>query len=133
PPSRAGHTAVTCLGRPRRSQQEMMRQPLLALVVASVAACGGGNTTSDADEGKACQETKRGEDYHVGLEHPGSKGQLDFVLMSATPAPPAFNDNTWIVQISTMSSGVVGAPATCATLTVTPFMPGHARGTLRVD
>jgi hypothetical protein len=108
-----------------------MHLALLAFAIATVA-CGSGNTTPDADEGKACMEAKRGEDYHVALEHAGAKGQLDFTLMSATPAPPAFNDNTWIVQINAMSGGVVGAPATGAALTVTPFMPDHAHGTLPV-
>jgi hypothetical protein len=110
-----------------------MRPVLFALAIATVAACGSGAAPADADEGKACAEAKRGEDYHVALDHPGTKGQLDFTLMSASPAPPAFSDNTWIVQINAMSSGVVGAPATGATLTVTPFMPDHAHGTLRVD
>ena len=109
-----------------------MRLAVLACIVAT-AACGGGNAAPDADEGLACVEAKRGEDYHVNLEHPGAKGQLDFVLMSATPAPPGFSDNTWVVQINAMSAGVVGAPAANASLTVTPFMPDHAHGTLRVD
>lgn len=108
-----------------------MRLAILACAVAT-AACGGGNAAPDADEGLACVEAKRGEDYHVGLEHQGTKGQLDFALMSATPAPPAFNDNIWIVQINAMSAGIVGAPAANASLTVTPFMPDHAHGTLPV-
>ena len=60
-----------------------MRLAFLACAVATVAACGGGNAAPDADEGLACVEAKRGEDYHIGLEHPGAKGQLDFSLMSA--------------------------------------------------
>jgi len=110
-----------------------MRLVVLACAVATVAACGSGSAAPDADEGLACVEAKRGEDYHVNLEHPGAKGQLDFVLTSATPAPPGFSDNTWVVQINAMSAGVVGAPAANASLTVTPFMPDHAHGTLRVD
>ena len=109
-----------------------MRLVLLACVVA-VAACGSGGTTPDANEGLTCVASGRGETYVVGLEHQGKSSQLDFKLMSATPAPPAFNDNTWIILVNTMSGGVVGAPATGATLTVTPFMPDHAHGTLRVD
>ena len=109
-----------------------MRLAVLVCTVAT-AACGGGNAAPDADEGLACVEAKRGEDYHINLEHPGAKGQLDFVLTSAMPAPPGFSDNTWIVQINAMSGGVVGAPAANASLTVTPFMPDHAHGTLRVD
>jgi hypothetical protein len=94
-----------------------------------VAACGGGGAPSDADEGLACVASGRGETYVVGLEHPGVVGALDFKLMSAVPAPPGFNDNTWIIQINAMSAGIVGAPATDASLTVTPFMPDHQHGT----
>ncbi|HEY0992778.1 MAG TPA: FixH family protein [Kofleriaceae bacterium] len=110
-----------------------MMRPILLVAALVVAACGSGAAAADADEGLACVAAHRGEDYAVGLEHPGKNGQLDFKLMSATPAPPGFSDNTWILQINAMSGGVVGAPATGATLTVTPFMPDHAHGTLRVD
>jgi hypothetical protein len=87
----------------------------------------------DADEGLACVTSGRGETYVVGLEHAGMAGALDFKLMSAMPAPPGFNNNTWIIQINSMSGGVVGAPATGATLIVTPFMPDHQHGTLPVS
>ena len=80
----------------------------------------------------ACINSGRGEIYVVGLEHQGMAGALDFKLMSATPAPPGFNDNTWIIQINSMSGGVVGSPATGASITVTPFMPDHQHGTLKV-
>ena len=111
-----------------------MRLALLVCVVAvAVAACGSGSTTPDANEGLTCVASGRGETYVVGLEHQGKAGLLDFKLMSVTPAPPAFNDNTWIIQVNTMSGGVVGAPAIGATLTVTPFMPDHAHGTLKVN
>jgi len=106
---------------------------VVAAGIAGLCACGSGASTADADEGLACVAAHRGEDYTVGLEHPGKDGKLDFKLMSAMPAPPGFSDNTWILQVNMMSGGVVGAPATGATLTVTPFMPDHAHGTLRVD
>jgi hypothetical protein len=109
-----------------------MRAWLLASAIA-LAACGGGEAPPDADEGLACITSGRGETFVVGLEHAGAMGQLDFKLMSAMPAPPAFSDNTWVIQINAMSAGVVGAPATGATLVVTPFMPDHKHGTLRVN
>jgi len=109
-----------------------MRLVVLSLV-ASLAACHGGDPMPDADEGLACVTSGRGDTFVVGLERAGAGGMLDFKLMSAMPAPPAFSDNTWIVQINSMSGGVVGAPATGATLTVTPFMPDHQHGTLRVN
>jgi hypothetical protein len=113
-----------------------MRSIVLARLVAmgvAMAGCGSGASTADADEGLACAAAHRGEDYAVGLEHAGKDGELNFRLMSATPAPPGFSDNTWILQVNTMSGGVVGAPATGASFIVTPFMPDHSHGTLRVD
>jgi hypothetical protein len=93
-----------------------------------VAGCGGGEAPPDADEALACVTSGRGDIYVVGLEHPGSGGLLDFKLMTATPAPPARNLNNWVIQINSMSAGVVGMPATGATMTVTPFMPDHQHG-----
>lgn len=106
-----------------------MRAVVLSLITI-LAACGG---DAEEDEGLACVKSGRGETYVVGLEHAGTAGALDFKLMTAMPAPPAFSKNTWIIQVNLMSGGVVGAPATGAAITVTPFMPDHQHGTLRVD
>jgi hypothetical protein len=105
---------------------------LAGLVAGAAAGCGGGSSP-DANEGLACVASKRGEDYVVGLEHAGTTGALNFRLMSAMPAPPAFSKNTWIIQVNSLSGGVVGAPVTGAAITVTPFMPDHEHGTLRVN
>lgn len=110
-----------------------MRCLMISLTVAPLAACGSGSQAApDADEALACLATGRGETYVAGLEHPGTSGMLDFKLISANPAPPGFNDNTWILQVSAMTGGSVGAPATDAQLTVTPFMPDHQHGSLKV-
>ncbi|HEU4734335.1 MAG TPA: hypothetical protein VFT22_40865 [Kofleriaceae bacterium] len=93
-----------------------------------MASCGGGNAAPDADEAMACVASGRGDIYAVGLEHPGTGGLLDFKLMSADPAPPGRNLNTWVIQVNSMSSGVVGAPATGASMIVTPYMPDHQHG-----
>jgi YtkA-like len=106
-----------------------MRHLVLPLAVATLGACHGASAPPDADEAMACLAAGRGETFTVGLDHHGASGALDFKLMSATPAPPGFNNNTWILQISQMAAGVVGAPATGATITVTPFMPDHQHGT----
>lgn len=101
----------------------------LATATATLLACGGGTAPPDADEVAACLAAGRGDNYVMGLEHPGKNGLLDFKLMSAEPAPPARPDETWIFQINAMNAGVVGAPLTGATITVTPFMPDHQHGT----
>lgn len=63
--------------------------------------------------------------FTVGLEKAGRQGTLNFRLMTITPNPPANGDNTWNVEIRTLTSGVVGAPVDGATLQVTPYMPEH--------
>jgi len=107
-----------------------MRSLVISCSLATAAACGGGggDPPVDADEALACVATGRGETFVVGLEHAGDKGMLDFKLMSATPAPPGRDFNSWLLQVSSMASGVVGAPVSGATLLVAPFMPDHQHG-----
>jgi len=103
-----------------------MRRLVIPIVLA---ACGGGgDAPPDADEALACLATGRGETFVVGLEHVGDDGALDFKLMSATPAPPGRDFNSWLIQVNTMSAGVVGAGLSDARITVAPFMPDHAHG-----
>ncbi len=107
-----------------------MRRTLLLGASLVAASCGGDPAVDDPDEeARACIATGRGDTYVVGLERAGIGGVLDFKLMSATPAPPGFNNNAWIIQINTMAAGVVGSPATDAMIRVTPFMPDHQHGT----
>ena len=102
---------------------------LTGAIAGAGAGCGGGGTAPpDADEALACVTSGRGDNYVAGLEHPGQSGRLDFKLVSADPAPPARNLNSWVIQINAMTSGVVGAPVTGATMVVTPFMPDHQHG-----
>jgi hypothetical protein len=105
-----------------------MRLLVLSFALTVAAACGSGNVPPDADEALACMTSGRGEAYVINLEHAGKSGLLDFKLVAAAPAPPARFLNTWTIQINTMSSGVVGAPATGASMVVTPFMPDHQHG-----
>jgi len=93
-----------------------------------VAACGGGGSGTPDAEVINCATETRADTFVVGLEKAGDAGKLDFKLISADPAPPARNDNTWVVQVNAMASGVVGAPVDGATLSVTPFMPDHQHG-----
>ena len=103
-----------------------MRQILFVTLGAALAACGsGGGGGPDAAETVDCSKVTGTDTFVVGLEKMGAGGQLDFKLMSADPAPPARNTNTWIVQINAMSSGVVGAPMDGLNLMVTPYMPAH--------
>jgi hypothetical protein len=96
------------------------------LVATFTAACG----THDPDHDEPdCSKVSGADTFVVGLQKIGRDGLLDFKMMSADPAPPARGDNTWVVQVSSMDSGVVGSPVDGASLVVTPFMPAHGHGT----
>lgn len=86
------------------------------------------NDAGDDDAPVDCS-TQVADTFTVGLDHHGSAGRLDFAMMSADPAPPARGNNTWLVQIDTMTDGSDTAPLTGATMTVTPYMPAHGHGT----
>ncbi|HEY3805721.1 MAG TPA: FixH family protein [Kofleriaceae bacterium] len=99
---------------------------------AGAAACGSSNSTADADiTTYDCADDTRAETYTVGDEHMGAAGMIDVKLMSADPAPPARGNNTWVMLLSSMSDGVVGAPMDGmeSDIEVTPYMPDHMHGT----
>ena len=54
------------------------------------------------------------------MTKPGSAGRYSFALVSSTPAPPALNDNSFVVQVTDAD----GNPATGA-LSVALDMPEH--------
>ncbi len=68
------------------------------------------------------------DEFVVGLERAGDTAALDFTIESGNPAPPIRGDNTWVIQVNSMTGGVVGAPVDGAELAVTPFMPVHQHG-----
>jgi hypothetical protein len=103
------------------------------ILVAVIAGCGGsGSATPDADlVTYNCAADTRVETYTAGDEHMGVGGTIDVKLLSATPAPPARGDNSWVIELSAMQGGVVGAPMAGLenNITVTPYMPDHMHGT----
>lgn len=101
-----------------------MRLPILML---SLAACSGGEMPGD-DEPVNCATETRDDEFVVGLAKTGTTGALEFKLMSANPAPPARDDNTWVLQLSSVTGGTIGGPVAGASLQVTPFMPDHQHG-----
>ncbi len=105
-----------------------MRSLIATVLFASLAACTGGGTMSGDDQPYNCAAETRADTFKVGLDKVGSGGVLDFKLMTADPAPPARGDNTWNIQMSAMTSGVVGNGVAGGSLSVTPFMPDHAHG-----
>lgn len=117
-----------------------MRTASLTLAVLALAAChsGNGETYLDASEGAAdCALHDDVQSYVVGLQAVGEKGVINANLMDATPAPPARNNNTWIVKlVATGSAGSgsgsalpAGTLISDANISATPYMPDHGHGT----
>jgi hypothetical protein len=95
-----------------------------------LAACGTNDPADDDGSGEVDCSTQSADTFHPMLEKQGANGSIDFQLVSIDPAPnPARGDNTWVVQLNQMASGVPGNPMDGATLHVTPFMPAHQHGT----
>ena len=102
-----------------------MRLFLILFVVLAAGACADDGGGDDGTSYNCAAET-RDDEFVLGLTKPGDSSRYEFKLMSADPAPPARGDNTWILQLSTMTAPI--APVTGASMTVTPFMPDHAHG-----
>jgi hypothetical protein len=100
-----------------------MRLTLIACL--GLAACSGSSSGPDAEEMVDCSMVTGADTFTVGLPKMGAQGAFDFKMMSATPAPPARNTNTWVVEVDSAQSG---APVDGATITATPFMPAHQHG-----
>lgn len=60
------------------------------------------------------------ESATAGEKRPGTEGRYAFELVTSTPAPPALNDNRFVVQVSDAQ----GNPVT-GTLSVALDMPEH--------
>ncbi|MDQ3368131.1 MAG: FixH family protein [Myxococcota bacterium] len=98
--------------------------PLLSLCAAA-GACSSDSHGGDDGASYNCAAETRDDEFVVGIEKVGTAGKLTFKLVSATPAPPARNDNTWVLQLS----GTGGETVSGAAIVVTPFMPDHQHGT----
>jgi hypothetical protein len=99
---------------------------LAALGLGSLAAVTGACGGDDHDDGSAeynCEAETRDEQFLAGMQKLAPGGTL-VSLMSAMPAPPGRDDNTWEIDVARE-----GAPLTGATVRVTPFMPDHRHGT----
>ena len=99
---------------------------LLTCLAASLAACS--SETSHAGHDAAAGATgtpvgcsaSDGDAYSAGIKKTGVAGRLEFALVSSTPAPPALNDNRFIVQVSDAEGSPVEGE-----LSVTLDMPEH--------
>lgn len=83
---------------------------------------GGGGDGGDI---VSCDDSRE-QTYAANMQVTGAAGVFTFVLVSSDPAPPADENNTWVLKV--LDSG--GQPVTGATLaSVTPTMPLMSHGT----
>jgi len=79
----------------------------------------------DAGDLVGCQSDPRADSYAANTTKMGKSGVFQFTLVSADPAPPALNNNTWTLKLADAS----GAPVTNATFPkISPYMPDHGHG-----
>lgn len=83
-----------------------------------------GDDTHDTHGDSLCAEEQRDDEFSLGLRRSGSAVTVTFV--TANPAPPAMDDNTWVVELSDLAGQPLADPSISA---VTPFMPDHGHGT----
>lgn len=72
-----------------------------------------------------CANDPRAESYSAGMSKVGDAKALTFILVAASPAPPAINDNTWTLKVLDASGSLV-SNATFATIKT--WMPDHGHG-----
>jgi hypothetical protein len=73
-----------------------------------------------------CHTDSRAQTYSANLQRPGMSKHFDFVLMSATPGPPAKGINSWVLKIVDAQGNAV---PNVAITSVVPYMPDHGHGT----
>ena len=69
--------------------------------------------------GVGCTQAEA-DTYVPGMKKPGDAGRYSFELVSSTPAPPALDDNTFVVQVSDADESPVAGE-----LSVALDMPEH--------
>jgi hypothetical protein len=115
-----------------------MRLAALAIAFATlsggVAACssnsaspGGADSGADAGNVVSCDDPKE-QTYAANMQQAGASSVFTFVLVSSDPAPPADDNNIWVVQL--LDAG--GQPVTDATFKALATMPTMTHGTTPV-
>ncbi len=76
-----------------------------------------------------CANDPRADAYRANLSKVGTGKSLTFVLVAASPAPPAINNNTWTLQVLDSN----GSPIPNATFSpIKTWMPDHGHGSPEV-
>ena len=115
-----------------------MRLAALAIALATlsggVVACSSNSASpgpedSGADAGGVVGcDSPQEQTYAANMQQAGASSVFTFVLVSSDPAPPADDNNTWVVQLL----GAGGQPVTDATFTAKATMPTMTHGTTPV-
>lgn len=82
-----------------------------------------GHDSETGGEVTGCAAEDRDEDFVIGLSKSSPLFTATFV--SANPAPPIKDDNTWVMEFTDPG----GAPLVDPTIVVIPMMPDHGHGT----
>ena len=111
-----------------------MRVAALAMALsAGMVACSSNSASPAEDAGVdtgnvvGCDSPQE-QTYAANMQQPGASSVFTFVLVSSAPAPPADDNNTWVVQLLDAS----GQPVTDATFTAKATMPTMTHGTTPV-
>ena len=115
-----------------------MRLAALAIGLATLSlgavACSSNNASSGGDDAGVdtgavvgCDSPQE-QTYAANMQQAGASKVFTFVLVSSDPAPPADDNNTWVVQLLDVS----GQPVTDATFTALATMPTMTHGTTPV-
>jgi len=105
---------------PRETMPHLRGFLAVALALGALGACTGDDHGDPSTYN--CEADDRDEAFTAGMQKSGAGG-LVFTLVSSTPAPPARDDNTWVVEVTNGGAPLDGV------LKVTPFMPDHRHGT----
>ena len=84
---------------------------ILALACAFTGAGSLGCSDDAGDDGGAtynCEAETRDEQFLAGMQKVGAGG-VQVTLMSATPAPPGRDDNTWVIDVAQGGAPLAGA------------------------
>jgi hypothetical protein len=116
----------------------LMRLAALAIRLAALStglfACSSGSsgptqssTTPDTTGLVSCDDPRQ-QAYAPGMQQLGASGVFTFVLVSSSPAPPAYPNDVFVLRVMDAS----GQPVTGATVVVEPTMPTMSHGTSKV-
>ena len=104
----------------------------LPLAVAGCSSEGAASTDSSSIAFSTCPTEKRALPYQPGMEVPSSAGLFTVKLVESVPGPPVKGNVVWTIQVDDATLAT-SPPLDDVTVTVTPWMPDHAHGTVPVN